>query len=104
MDFLKDMKAKLEQLEKEAQMAMEHHQQQTQKALFQPKSQGQPQQQKQKRQKQTQKDHYPRGGGRQQPGTSRVRRPVDPGECQQINPSDEPVQRRRIAGSQIRPT
>ena len=96
MDFLKDMKAKLEELEKEAQRQMQEHQQQTQGPLFQPKSKG-------KRNKAQPQDSYPRGGGPQQAGQRRSHRPIDPDECTDTRraPQPERVQGQREVGGSI---
>ena len=78
MDFLKDMKAKLEELEREAQRAMQE-QQQRQQAVNQAKKQKQrPKQQPQPRPEQ---DSYPRGGGKQDPQHRRSRKPVGSDSC-----------------------
>lgn len=88
MDFLKDMKAKLEELEKEAQRQQEQYQRDMaqQKNLFQPKGKKgkQPRRDEfsQGGGRQQQKDDYARGGGRQQAGQQkRSRRPVDSDSC-----------------------
>jgi hypothetical protein len=69
VDFLKNMKAKLEELEREAQLAMQ--QQQQGQGLSQHKKNAPPEE-----------DSYPRGGGRQGKGQQRrSRRPIDSEEC-----------------------
>ena len=79
MDFLKDMKAKLEELEREAQRAMQE-QQQRQQAVNQAKQQKQRPKQQQ-RQPRPEQDSYPRGGGKQDPQHRRSRRPVGADSC-----------------------
>jgi hypothetical protein len=79
VDFLKDMKAKLEEFEREAQRAMQE-QQERQQALLQAKAE-QGKQQSQRPSKQ--KESFPRGGGRQDPNPKkrRSRKPVDSDSC-----------------------
>ena len=77
MDFLKNMKAKLEEFEREAQRAMQE-QQERQQALFQAKAeQGKPQSQRPAKKQES----YPRGGGKQDPNKRRSRQPVDSDSC-----------------------
>lgn len=77
MDFLKDMKAKLEEFEREAQRAMQE-QQQRQQALFQPKIE---QNREQPQRPEKKPDSYPRGGGAQDPQKRRSRKPVGSERC-----------------------
>ena len=79
MDFLKDMKAKLEEFEREAQRAMQE-QQERQQALFQAKAD---QSRKQPPSQPKKQESYPRGGGRQDPNPKnrRSRQPVGSDRC-----------------------